>query len=318
MIAVQQPKYFFWLRAISVVVIFTFVTTQIDLPLALGYSVYQPSVAQDSISPKDLKKQLDQEFLENIRFAGEPTQDSRTPTQPAVPTEKAYEEPGTPAMPDVEEPFSGFMQGAQPFGVSETSLRCDPVVNGLKTCFFAKSNQDSQECTKATCAYYVIDLADNNWVKEIGDFTDVSAPDKLIVREFERITENDQTLLKIVTRGDGTNLDRYQIYSLQTGTTNPDRILESGYLDPNNNNSPAKERFYDWENHGLKIYDSSGAVTSGINYGMGVIINNLNDLTNIVFADTPNTGNPIKSMQDYWYQSFEQRALHQEAGCLAM
>src|SRR3989338_8865012 len=259
MIAVQQPKYFFWLRAISVVVIFTFVTTQIDLPLALGYSVYQPSVAQDSISPKDLKKQLDQEFLENIRFAGEPTQDSRTPTQPAVPTEKAYEEPGTPVMPDVEEPFSGFMQGAQPFGVSDTSLLCT-TDGGIKTCYFARSNET---CTApgTVCAYYKIDTADNNWVKEIGDFTDVSAPDKLIVREFERITENDQTLLKIVTRGDGTNLDRYQIYSLQTGTTNPDRILESGYLDPNNNNSPAKERFYDWENHGLKIYDSSGAVT---------------------------------------------------------
>src|SRR3989338_2754937 len=101
MITVRQPRYFIWLRYISIIVIFAFLTTQLDLPLAFGYSVYQPRPAGDSKTDlNELRNKLDKELFGNICYSADTTAQDQTtqtsPTQPEISAQKSLETPSQP------------------------------------------------------------------------------------------------------------------------------------------------------------------------------------------------------------------------------
>ena len=79
MIEIQGPKYFVWLKIISVIVIVTFVTTQFDARLAFGYSASQVPTPQDSALKNQLKEKEDalQEKEENYHQISEQLQETQ-------------------------------------------------------------------------------------------------------------------------------------------------------------------------------------------------------------------------------------------------
>ena len=221
MISTSQSKYFIWLRFISVIVLFTFITTQFDLQGA--YALTSSSPLPVSV---DQKNSLDKKDLfGDIRYSEDFSKREKEPT-PEV-TLQNYQAP-QPVTPPEEIKFSDFTETEKPLATAGKEATCKQE-GSFQTCYVP--NTDIPDCSAqgAQCAYYESDLKHDNRITKIADFTNPVVKNKLELKEF---TYNDQAkTVQIVTRGIGSDdVDTFQTYLLEPGTYNPETLVRSGIV----------------------------------------------------------------------------------------
>ncbi len=205
MISTSQSKYFIWLRFISVIVLFTFITTQFDLQGA--YALTSSSPLPVSV---DQKNSLDKKDLfGDIRYSEDfSKREKETPPE--------------------EIKFSDFTETEKPLATAGKEATCKQE-GSFQTCYVP--NTDIPDCSAqgAQCAYYESDLKHDNRITKIADFTNPVVKNKLELKEF---TYNDQAkTVQIVTRGIGSDdVDTFQTYLLEPGTYNPETLVRSGIV----------------------------------------------------------------------------------------
>jgi len=241
MIPLQRPRFQVWMKIISIVVIFAFVTTSLDIRLALAYSV-APTAAPITTDINDKK-----DLLGDIRYSTDySTERPELPQHEIAVQEFEEKQIGeTMAEKPAIETLADFSQGEALFDTTEC-VTTGPV----ETCI-----AETAECASdpSTCAYYKIDIQ-NDRILEIGDFSNSDFPDQLEKKEF--YYDDTGQIFQIVTRGLGEEPDTYQIYSYEPGTFNPEKVMSSGLIiDVEGEETALEIREYDWDNNELTLYD---------------------------------------------------------------
>ncbi|MBI1977576.1 MAG: RHS repeat protein, partial [Candidatus Omnitrophica bacterium] len=259
MISLREPRSFVWLRIISVIVIITFVTTQFDIRLAFAYPVSTVPGVDTSASKENLKDKLGKDDLfGNVRYSEDLTNRVPDTTQPQVPVQQ-FQLPQSTLPPP--ETMTDFIQKDRPLLNITGETVCERNEDQtVETC--VAPNQQNPDCLVegAQCAYYKVDLVNNNRILEIGDFTNPGNPNQLEIRTFHY--DDTAGTIQIVTQGiSETDLDTFQTYSVVAGTYNPDKLLSSGIVVQDGSNDVfVTLREYDWDNQELTIHDpTSGA-----------------------------------------------------------
>ena len=255
----REPKYFVWLRIISVIVIFTFVTTQFDARLAFAYpaSAQLPGPQNSALNKNNLKDQTKKKDLfGNVRYS-EDFSDQNQTTQPQVSVTQVQTPPTPEPSTPTPEPTTNFMQGSPLAGIGEGSLQCSLNPDATEqTCSLIAACKNpppgDPNCDKVPHAYYKTDLTRGDRIIEIGDLTDPNHPNELEIRQFS-YTDGESPTVKIVTLAAPSSnaVDAYQIFSIDS-SNNPLELLESGIVEQG---QAIAERIYDRENHELRVYD---------------------------------------------------------------
>ena len=234
----------------------TFITTQLDLPIAMGYSIPQVPLTERPDWMDDVSDVLNKEKLfGDVRYSRDFSTRTRV-DHPEIGV-KDFEEPERAEPP--AETVSDFVEFGKSLDFASTEMSCESS-GQIQTC--TAPNRDHPDCSRAdaACAYFQMDLLTNR-ILEIGDFTDPEHPDQLVVREFSYDDSSGE--VQIITRAHAPDeVDSFQVYEVMPGTSDPGRLLRSGIIIEKNGELVGIDlRIYDWENRELLVLDPATAAT---------------------------------------------------------
>ncbi|MDD5217542.1 MAG: hypothetical protein PHS88_05485, partial [Candidatus Omnitrophica bacterium] len=232
------------LRAISVILIVTFLVTQTDVRLAFSYTaptmsnviptpdkLGQKEKAEDVFYMQDLD-----EFFESSPLSKE-TQKSSEEIEKETPSEEMQQPPVYSAMLSVN-----------PLSRKEGEMSFDEKDGLVKISY---KNGSSYTVEK-----------DTQKIREIRDFTDPEDENRLQTVTFDYSeNENNQEIVRITTLSNdkARYFDNYQTY-IQYSDGRIGNILESGIVVPDQEGDHlVREKIYDWDRKEVTFYDPKNA-----------------------------------------------------------